>query len=100
MSTTNNDKSQAGQALMSLVDIDTIWITANFKETQLKNMKPGQPVEIKVDATGRIKAFHEKREPHSADCNRCSPPALSHAKLLLAPALKLLELVLGSDGVS
>lgn len=44
---------QPGQALMSLVDIEDVWITANFKETQLRNMKPGQPVEIKVDATGR-----------------------------------------------
>lgn len=44
---------QPGQALMSLVDIDDIWITANFKETQLKHMGPGQPVEINVDATGR-----------------------------------------------
>lgn len=44
---------QAGQALMSLVDIDDIWVTANFKETQLKNMKPGQQVDIHVDATGR-----------------------------------------------
>jgi len=44
---------QPGQALMSLVDTDNIWVTANFKETQLKNMKAGQPVEIKVDATGQ-----------------------------------------------
>ena len=44
---------QPGQALMSLVDIDNVWITANFKETQLRNMKPGQPVSIKVDANGR-----------------------------------------------
>ena len=44
---------QPGQALMSIVDIDNIWITANFKETQLRHMQPGQPVEIKVDATGR-----------------------------------------------
>ena len=44
---------QAGQALMSLVDIDNVWITANFKETQLRHMSQGQPVEIKVDATGR-----------------------------------------------
>jgi len=41
---------QPGQALMSLVDIDNVWVTANFKETQLKHMKPGQQVEIKVDA--------------------------------------------------
>jgi len=44
---------QPGQALMSLVDIDTVWVTANFKETQLRNMKTGQRVEVKVDATGR-----------------------------------------------
>jgi membrane fusion protein (multidrug efflux system) len=44
---------QPGQALLSLVDIADLWITANFKETQLRNMKPGQPVDIKVDATGR-----------------------------------------------
>lgn len=44
---------QAGQALMSLVDIDNVWITANFKETQLRHMQAGQPVEIKVDASGR-----------------------------------------------
>jgi len=44
---------QPGQALMSIVDIDNIWITANFKETQLRYMKPGQPVDVKVDSTGR-----------------------------------------------
>jgi membrane fusion protein (multidrug efflux system) len=44
---------QPGQALLSLVDIDNIWITANFKETQLRRMQPGQPVDIKVDASGR-----------------------------------------------
>ena len=44
---------QPGQALMSLVDIDNVWVTANFKETQLRHMKAGQPVEIKVDASGR-----------------------------------------------
>ncbi|EKE04612.1 MAG: Efflux transporter, RND family, MFP subunit [uncultured bacterium] len=40
---------QPGQALMAIVP-DTVWITANFKETQLTHMKPGQPVNIKVDA--------------------------------------------------
>ena len=44
---------QPGQSLMSLVDIDNVWITANFKETQLRHMQAGQPVEIKVDASGR-----------------------------------------------
>jgi membrane fusion protein (multidrug efflux system) len=44
---------QAGQPLFSIVDLDDIWVTANFKETQLKNMKPGQRVNIHVDAYGR-----------------------------------------------
>ncbi len=43
----------AGQPLAVLVDLDNIYITANFKETQLKNMKVGQRVYIKVDAYDR-----------------------------------------------
>jgi len=40
---------QVGQTLMAIVP-KTVWVTANFKETQLTRMRPGQPVEIKVDA--------------------------------------------------
>lgn len=40
---------QAGQALMAVVALDDIWVTANFKETQLKNVRPGQQVRILVD---------------------------------------------------
>lgn len=40
---------QPGQAIMMFVP-DRIWITANFKETQLDAMRPGQPVDITVDA--------------------------------------------------
>lgn len=43
---------QPGQPLFSLVLADDIWVTANFKETQLKNMRPGQPVDIDVDGYG------------------------------------------------
>ncbi|HUM51842.1 MAG TPA: HlyD family secretion protein [Chitinophagales bacterium] len=39
-----------GQTLMSIVDENTLWITANFKETQIENMKVGQDVNIIVDA--------------------------------------------------
>jgi membrane fusion protein, multidrug efflux system len=42
-----------GQQMMAIVPLDDIWVTANFKETQLRAMKPGQPVKISVDATGR-----------------------------------------------
>ncbi len=41
---------QPGQPLCALVNLDDIYVTANFKETQLKDMKVGQPVTIKVDA--------------------------------------------------
>jgi membrane fusion protein (multidrug efflux system) len=43
---------QAGQPLMALVNLADTWVTANFKETQLKSMKPGQSAEIEVDALG------------------------------------------------
>ncbi len=43
------DYLQVGQALMSLVP-PRVWVIANFKETQLRNMQPGQPVNISVDA--------------------------------------------------
>ncbi|HEY6292003.1 MAG TPA: HlyD family secretion protein [Terriglobia bacterium] len=44
-----------GQQLMTIVPLesDNIWVTANFKETQLKYMRPGQPVKISVDTYGR-----------------------------------------------
>ncbi|MFT4111741.1 efflux RND transporter periplasmic adaptor subunit [Silvibacterium sp.] len=41
-----------GQNMATLVSLDDIWITANFKETQLENMRAGQHVEISVDAYG------------------------------------------------
>jgi len=39
-----------GESLMALVPLEDIWITANFKETQLRHMKPGQRAEFTVDA--------------------------------------------------
>jgi membrane fusion protein (multidrug efflux system) len=42
-----------GQELMKVINLDDIWITANFKETQLREMKAGQRVTIEVDANGR-----------------------------------------------
>jgi len=41
-----------GQNMMTLVSLDDIWVTANFKETQLDHMRAGQPVVISVDAYG------------------------------------------------
>jgi membrane fusion protein (multidrug efflux system) len=49
-----------GQQMMTIVPLDSqnIWVTANFKETQLKRMRPGQPVRISVDAYGRTYNGH------------------------------------------
>jgi membrane fusion protein (multidrug efflux system) len=43
----------AGQNLLTLVSLEDLWVTANFKETQLRHMLAGQPVEIEVDSTGK-----------------------------------------------
>ena len=45
------DYLQAGQTIMSLVPAD-VWVVANFKESQLKNMQPGQLVLVAIDALG------------------------------------------------
>ncbi len=42
-----------GQDLLTLVSLQDIWVTANFKETQLRNMRKGQRVQVHVDATGK-----------------------------------------------
>ena len=42
-----------GQELMKVINLDDIWITANFKETQLRDMKVGQRASVEVDANGR-----------------------------------------------
>jgi membrane fusion protein (multidrug efflux system) len=44
---------QAGQELMRVINLDDIWVTANFKETQLRDMKVGQPATIDVDVNGK-----------------------------------------------
>ena len=48
-----NQNISPGQNLLTLVSLDDLWVTANFKETQLKHIKQDQHVEIAVDATGR-----------------------------------------------
>ena len=42
----------AGQPLMAIIPLDEVWVTANFKETQLQNMRAGQRVTVKIDAVG------------------------------------------------
>ncbi len=46
------DNIGVGQDLMAIVPLNDVWVTANFKETQLSHMQPGQPVKIEVDTYG------------------------------------------------
>jgi membrane fusion protein (multidrug efflux system) len=47
-----------GQQLLTVVPLDDVWITANFKETQLRQMKVGQRAEIHVDSSGKTFRGH------------------------------------------
>jgi membrane fusion protein, multidrug efflux system len=49
---------QVGQELMKVINLDDIWVTANFKETQLRNMRVGQPVTIHVDSNAKDYKAH------------------------------------------
>lgn len=49
---------QPGQGLLVVVPLQNVWVTANFKETQLKKMKPGQKAEVKVDTYGKTFSGH------------------------------------------
>ncbi|HZV59848.1 MAG TPA: HlyD family secretion protein [Candidatus Eremiobacteraceae bacterium] len=49
---------QQGQGLLLVVPLNNVWVTANFKETQLKNMKPGQKAYVRVDTYGKTFPGH------------------------------------------
>jgi len=49
---------QQGQGLLVVVPLNDTWVTANFKETQLENMRPGQKAEVKVDTYGKTFPGH------------------------------------------
>lgn len=46
------DRVAPGQQLAAVARVDDLWVTANFRETQIQDMRPGQPAEIKVDSIG------------------------------------------------
>jgi membrane fusion protein, multidrug efflux system len=50
----------AGTPLMAVVPLDDVWVDANFKEVQLKDMRVGQPVEVRSDVYGRSVKYHGK----------------------------------------
>jgi membrane fusion protein (multidrug efflux system) len=49
---------QPGQGLLVLIPLHDVWVTANFKETQLEKVRPGQKAEVKVDMYGETFAGH------------------------------------------
>ena len=49
---------QPGQQLLTVVPLDEVWITANFKETQLRRMRVGQRAEIHIDSSGKTLKGH------------------------------------------
>lgn len=49
---------QLGQGLLVVVPLQDVWVTANFKETQLRDMKPGQKAEVDVDTYGHTFSGH------------------------------------------
>jgi membrane fusion protein, multidrug efflux system len=49
---------QQGQGLLVVVPLQNVWVTANFKETQLKKMRAGQKAEVKVDTYGKTFSGH------------------------------------------
>ena len=65
-----------GQDLLTIVPLTNLWVTANFKETQLNKMKAGQDVTIKVDALGGRKFSGKVTQVGGATGSRLSlfPP--------------------------
>jgi membrane fusion protein (multidrug efflux system) len=47
------DRLAPGQSLAAVAQIDRVWVTANFRETQIRRMKPGQAASVKIDALDR-----------------------------------------------
>ena len=70
------DNLSVGQDLLTIVPLDDLWVTANFKETQLKEMQQGQEVKLEVDALGGRKFTGKVTQVGGATGSRLSlfPP--------------------------
>jgi membrane fusion protein (multidrug efflux system) len=66
---------QPGEQLLSIVPLNDIWITADFRETQLRKMRRGQPVTVHVDTTGRdYKGYIEGLPGATGELDSLLPP--------------------------
>ena len=52
------DRVKPGTNLMTIVPLDHLWVEANLRETELSDIRPGQPAEVRVDLYGRKHTFH------------------------------------------
>jgi membrane fusion protein (multidrug efflux system) len=57
---------QAGQALMTVIPLNALWVDANFKEVQLRHLRIGQPAEVRSDLYGGSFIFHGRLKGMSA----------------------------------
>jgi membrane fusion protein (multidrug efflux system) len=57
------DRVQPGQELLAIVQVDNLWVTANYKETQLRRMHPGQRADVHVEALGQTFRGHVESLP-------------------------------------
>jgi membrane fusion protein (multidrug efflux system) len=57
---------QAGQALMTVIPLNSLWVDANFKEVQLRHLRIGQPTQVRSDLYGGSYIFHGRVEGMSA----------------------------------
>jgi len=70
-----DSRIQPGQTLMYVTETDDIWVTADFKETQLARVRRGQPVTIRVDTYGRdYRGYVENLPGASGDRFSLLPP--------------------------
>ena len=66
---------QPAEQLLSIVPVNDIWITADFRETQLRRMRRGQPVTVHVDTTGRdYKGYVEGLPGATGEVDSLLPP--------------------------
>jgi len=56
----------AGQALMTVIPLNALWVDANFKEVQLRHLRIGQPAEVRSDLYGGSFVFHGRVKGMSA----------------------------------
>src|SRR4029453_393705 len=57
---------QAGAPLLSVIALKDVWVDANFKEGQLRNLRIGQPVELVADVYGKKVEYHGRVEGRGA----------------------------------